>query len=78
MGRMNIFTKQSKRQTKAGVAAHICNLTTQEGEIGFPGVQGQPELQRQTNMGENNKPCQNQKSEETGTQVKMKYYLKCN
>ena len=38
------------------MSAHICNLSTQEGKIGgLPGVQGQPELHRQANIGENNK-----------------------
>lgn len=43
------------------MAVPICNLTTWEDEIGgLPGVQGQPGLSGQGNMGENNKPCQKQ------------------
>lgn len=40
---------------------HMPVILTQEGEVGgLPGVQGQPGLHRQANLGKITKPCQKQ------------------
>lgn len=53
--------RNSKRETKLDGAAHVCNLNTQEGEVGgLPGVQGQHELHTKANFGKITKPCQKQ------------------